>query len=502
MAASTRDVSSAEARRAYEAEFDALFASIPFTPPRVVAQRFVRLDARLDAGMVEAKTAMLVPSLLTTDEDLALGRWIQRQHAELARIGCEIIVASLGDEQVDDAMGLRLVALSLLHLGEAVKWELIAGRAGRRDYAALHELARVALERGWLHSPCNVVMDGLERSAMVDALYFRALLLDRFTSGSLSRQQVEVLDAFLWEWTPWLMALEEPRGAVMRADLDSDHGLRYGPRHDDGPSLYLSLPALEAQRQAVIEAFHAGRIVPAKGRASEIRLEAHVAVLAQLRRTFLGDEARAPREPAQSATVEAWIGLKEIAGVLALEASTAGVAQIAPAAATPDKFDEVFERPRRRLELVDASDTGWLLEAHGAAAAGLVVGELLALRVHPGAPLGLACVGRTVRRAEGDSVQVGVERLSQPGVPMRPCALSSDSRAEGTYIFVPGADASGRHDAFVVPYRLLEANDRFRVKRGEREFALAFNRVRRRGRGWALAGYEMVDASTWDIVVA
>ena len=504
MAASARDVSSAEARRAYEAEFEALFASIPFTPPRVLAQRFVRLDTRLDAGMAEVKSAMLVPSLLTTEEDAALGRWIHRQHAELARIGCEIIVAALDDAQVDDAMGLRLVAVSLLHLGEAVKWELIEGRAGRRDYAALHELARLALARGWLHHPCEVVVDRIERAAMIDALYFRALLLDRFTSGSLSRQQVEVLDAFLWEWTPWLMALEEPRGAVMRADLDSDHGLRYGPGRAGESCLYLSLSALEAQRQAVVEAFHAGRVVPSRGRAAEIRLEAHVAVLSQLRRTLLGGDVRAPREPAQTATVEAWVGLKDITGLLDLESHTGGaLAGIAFDAGTPaDAYERVYERPQRRLEVLDASESGWLLEARGAYATGLVVGELVGLRFHPGTPVVLTCVVRCVRRAEGEGLEVGVERLSHPRLAMRPCTLRGDAGEAGTYLFVPGDDESGRHDAFVVPYRLLEANERFRIARDGRDFALAFNRVRRRGRGWALAGYEMVDASNWEIVVA
>lgn len=503
MGVSVPDVSSAEARRAYEAEFGALFASIPFTPPRVLAQRFVRLDTRLDAGMAEVKSAVLVPSLLTTDEDAALGRWIHRQHAELARIGCEIIGAALDDAQVDAAMGLRLVAVSLLHLGEAVKWELIEGRAGPRDYAALHELARLALQRGWLHSPCDVVVDRIERAAMIDALYFRALLLDRFASGSLSRQQVEVLDAFLWEWTPWLMALEEPRGAVLRADLDSDHGLRYGPGRPGEACLYLSLSALEGQRQAVVEAFHAGRVVPSRGRAAQIRLEAHVAVLSQLRRTLRGDAMRAPRGPVETATVEAWVGLKDVTGLLVLESHSRSLADARFEGGDPgDAYERVYERPQRRLEVLDASESGWRLEARGVFAAGLVVGELVGLRFHPGTPIVLACVVRCVRRADGEGLEVGVERLSHPRLAVRPCELRGDARDEGTYLFVPGDDATGRHDAFVVPYRLLESKERFRTARGGREFALAFNRVRRRGRGWALAGYEMVDASAWEIIVA
>ena len=502
MPTSAPDLSSAEARGEYEREFAALFATVPATPARVLAQRFVHLDARLDAGITEAKSAMLVPSLLSNEEDRALGRWIQRQHAELARMGCAVVLAVAFDPRMEDANALRVLALALVHMGEAVKWELIAARAGPRDYAALHELARLALERGWLHSPCPVVVDRLARTATIDALYFRALLLDRFSSGSLSRQQIEVLDAFLWEWTPALTALEQPQGAVMRADLDSDHGLRYGAR-GDGPSLYLSLEALEERRLDVIEAFHAGRVVPEHGRAAQIRLEAHVAVLQQLRRTFTGDEARAPREPAEPAEVEIWVGLGDVTHALEREHAESALGPAdAASAAQRDKYEQVYDRPRRFVRLLDASESGWLIEASDPATAPFVVGELVAMRFHAGTPSVLACVVRCVRQADAQQVLVGLERLSHPGLPMQPCALRTEHELEGTYVFVPGEDASGRQDAFVVPYRLLESSERFRVRRGEREFALGFNRVRRRGRGWALAGYEMVDASPWEIVVA
>jgi hypothetical protein len=500
---SAPDLSSAAAREEYEREYGALFASIPATPPRVLAQRFARLDARLDAGMTDAKSAMLVPSLLSTEEDRALGRWIQRQHAELARMGCAVGLAVAADARVDQATALRTVALALVHMGESIKWELIAGRAGPRDYAALHELARLALERGWLHSPCPLVIDKLPRTATVDALYFRALLLDRFSSGSLSRQQIEVLDAFLWEWMPALTAAQEPTGAVMRADFDSEHGLRYGARGKSKECLYLSLDALETRRLGVIDAFHAGRVVPEQGRAAQIRLEAHVAVLEQLRRTFTGDEARSPREPVEPVEIEAWAGLADVTHVLELD-HRAGIAPAEgpPDTAQRDKYDEIYDRPRRFVRLLDASETGWLIEAAEPTASRLVVGELLALRFHAGTACVLACVVRCVRHADAETALIGLERLSHPGLAMRPCALRTEHGLEGTYVYVPGDDASGRQDAFVVPYRLLESSDRFLVRRGAREFALGFNRVRRRGRGWALAGYEMVDASHWDIVVA
>jgi hypothetical protein len=91
-------------------------------------------------------------------------------------------------------------------------------------------------------------------------------------------------------------------------------------------------------------------------------------------------------------------------------------------------------------------------------------------------------------------VQVGLQLLSDRRIRARPCMLKSTELAsEDTYIFVPGADASGSRDTFIVPFRLLESRACFHVARGGRDFALEFNRVRKRGRGWAQAGFEMVD---------
>ncbi len=487
--------------RAYEAEHAALRAAVSTTRAPVLADRFVRLAARADAGLVETKSAMLVSELLATDEDAARGALIHDRHAQLAALGCAIVDAARADTGIAPALTSHLVALTLAHLGEAVKWELMAGRRPRRDYAALHGLARTALERGGLRAASTLVIDGLERRAGVDALYFRVLLLDRFASGSLSRPQIEVLDAWLWEWAPSLTAAAEPAGPVLRADLDANHGLRHGRRTDSGPCLYLALAPLEALRLAVIEQFHAGRVVPTRGRAAEIRLEAHVEVLGQLRRAFAGDAARAFRHAERRADVEAWVGLEAVTRQLLADESV-GRGPAAREAAAADKYDEVYDRPRRLLTLLDASATGWRFAAEAAAAHGLVVGELVALRFAPDRPCVLAAVVRCVREAEGERVQVGMRRLSHEALPARPCTLRPDRGEEGAYVFVPGEDASGRHDAFVVPLRLVESNERFHVRRGGRDFALVFDRLRRRGRGWALSGFEMVEPTPWEIVVA
>jgi hypothetical protein len=66
--------------------------------------------------------------------------------------------------------------------------------------------------------------------------------------------------------------------------------------------------------------------------------------------------------------------------------------------------------------------------------------------------------------------------------------------SENTFVFVAGADDSGRHDAFLLPENLQRDNAEFRTRAGNDLYKLRFNRVRNKGRGWVLAGFEIVTA--------
>jgi hypothetical protein len=238
--------------------------------------------------------------------------------------------------------------------------------------------------------------------------------------------------------------------------------------------------------------------VPNRGRASEIRIEAHVAVLIQLRRTFSGDESRAPRRKAGGRQAEAWYGLADITAMVVLEEQRRNDPRMQAkepesARRAGDVYDEVYDKPRRFLTLVDESDTGWLVEANAAAAAPLLVGELVALRLDEHGPAHIARVVRRVREPGSDRVQAGLQLLSDRAKSVRPCVLRSVTTPEETVIFLAGPDASGSRDSFIVPFRLLESRASFRTSRGGQEFAFEFNRVRKRGRGWAQAGFEMAD---------
>ena len=490
----------AASRESYERAYEQLRASSSGLPCASLALSFLEVEAQLDAGMIEIKTAMLTSGLFSNDDEQALGKWIYRQHANLARIGARATSACAQDAGFDPSRTMRLLALTFLHWGEAAKWELMVGRHERRDYRLLHSLMKIAIEKGRQRESGELIVDGMRRWSSIEHLYFRLLILDRFTSGNLTRQQVEVLDAWLWEWAMALKGKPEfPGDLVLRADLDRDHGLRYGRRSDEGPSLYLQLAPLGERRNAIIKELHRGRIVPAQGRAAHIRVEAHVAVLLQLRALLAGEGGdafpRAPRKDAAPARVELLLGLAEITRQLGAEQGSMAPA-IAPVAAAPKAattagrvdYGSVYDKPRRLMTLKNSSATGYLFVASVQDAAGIEVGELMGVRMNPGEACVLARVVRRVQE-QGDAIHLGMELVSDPATPIRLATLVAPDNTEETFLFVPGSDSSGRFDSFAVPYGALKDETRYRIRAGRAEFTLAFNRVHRRGRGWALAGF-------------
>ena len=496
---------SAAARERYETAYKHLNATAAGLTSASLAQAFLELEAELDAGMIEVKTAMLTSGLFSNDDEQALGIWIYRQHAKLAQIGARATQSCLKDASFDTSRAMRLLALTFLHSGEAVKWELMVGRHDRREYRLGNALMRMAIEKGRQHESGELVVDGIRRWSSIEQLFLRVHLLDRFTSGNLTRQQIEVLDAWLWEWASALVGTSRyPGGVVVRVDLDCDHGLRYGRRKNDRPALYLQLAPLEERRKAIIKELHRGRIVPAKGRAANIRVEAHVAVLQQLRTLFAGGGSegspRAARQETAPTRTDIVLGLTEITrelreglGFPAVEAAPS--TPKTGAAAQHVDFGAVYDKPRRLMTLKNASATGYLLEASGANAADISVGDLMGLRMKAGETLVLARVMRRVNEL-GHGVQLGVQLLSDSAWPIKVAALESPGGAKEAFIFVPGPDASGRFDSFAVPYGALKDDTRYRIKVGAEEYTLALNRVHRRGRGWAMAGFEIVQAAS------
>lgn len=473
-----------QARLDFERVRQALIARFEADPAEA-AQGYSDVTGQLDAGVTSLKQELVGSPLCWNDEHWATGAWIHEQHRELFEAGrglADHLARTLG---AGDSRALRVIALALFHWGESVKWA-VDGRA-RRDCSPVHGLMRLAVEARRHVMPGTLRVEGRVRTVSLENLYFRALLLDRFSGGGLTRQQLEVLDAWLWEWSAELDGYAtHPGGPALRADLDSAIGLQHGARDAIGHSIYLSLAPLETRRRMIVHEFHQGRIVPKLGCASRFRIEEHVAVLDHLRKAFSASDdgcRRALRERAPGTPVEVWFGLGEI--------TERGLGTL------PSKPEEVcgqrLDIHNRRWSLVNASETGLGFEALEEDAEGISVGDLVGLRVEPSRPCVLARVARRLDGRDGSPTYLGVERLTDraEAVTIARADLPDDRAADETFIFVPGRDACGRRDAFIVPDRILpDRHTRDVVVEGTR-YSLRFNRVRARGRGWALAGFEI-----------
>jgi hypothetical protein len=301
-----------------------------------------------------------------------------------------------------------------------------------------------------------------------------------------------------------------PGQPSLRADLDGKGGLRHGQRLDPGPVLYLPIAPLEQRRRAVIKEFHRGRIVPSLGVAADFRVEEHVAVLEQLRIVFEAPQDECGERGARKATagpyIDVWVGLSEIlARGLNMDSAMTpqGGLAIKGAPSLSDtrrirqvQFADEYESSRRLLRLADVSDAGYGFDATEKEAAGIGVGDLVGMRLSDDEP----CVlGRVVRRVPGQiegQVTLGVLAISRSPQALTLSRTLRQGRPDDdeAFIYVPGADDSGAQDAFLVPEKSLQEPVSHDACFGEDVFTILFNRVRRKGRGWALAGFEILEA--------
>ncbi|HUQ29880.1 MAG TPA: hypothetical protein VM051_14885 [Usitatibacter sp.] len=501
-----------EGRAEFERARNATRAMLSDVSPDEALNAITRLDHELDDGVLKVKADLLGSVLCWKPDDRALSAWIYEQHcefAEIARRGADIFERRLG---CDHPSTMRLIATAFLHWGEAAKW--VVGRRQRYDYSWLHWLMRMAMANHRHVEQFEVRLDARNRLVSIEALYFRTLILDRFAGGNLTRAQIEVLDAWLWEWTSALHGQQVfPGAASLRADLDGKGGLRHGRRHDGGPALYLPIAPLEAKRLSVIKEFHRGRIVPSLGIAADFRVEEHVAVLEQLHAVFQSkneeNEPRVKRQPTASTYVDVWVGLTEILarGLKADDAKPALALVANSHSVNMDhrvrnvQFADENHTTRRVLRLIDTSDTGFGFEANEKDVTGIGVGDLVGIRLSEDEP----CVlGRVVRRVPGQvegQVTLGVDALTR--VPQALTLKRSEPQNrpddEDVYIYVPGRDDSGALDAFLVPEKILLDASSHEVRVGEDVFTIQFNRVRRKGRGWALAGFEILSAKRFPV---
>jgi len=187
----SRELTRPEIRAEYEGTRRTLKAEIARLPLDEAAHRLAQLAAKLDQGVARIKGELLASSLCWNEAHQELVAWLCDEHEHLFGMA-RTVIAARPDPCDDETLLLRLPAAALYHWGEAVKW---ATRRERQDYQPLHALVADAMARECQRQPVRLVADGRGRTVTLESLYFRALLLDRFGGGSLTRPQLEILDA-------------------------------------------------------------------------------------------------------------------------------------------------------------------------------------------------------------------------------------------------------------------------------------------------------------------
>jgi hypothetical protein len=496
----------AHAYAALERRLQVLSDSVFVATPDAVLREFMELRAQVDLDVHALKSRLFGPSLASKEDDKAAGRWIFAQHRRLARVARRM-AESFARLAGADEHALRLVALALHYMGESAK-----GHVRESHYHdGLHALMRIALASGRHREEMQLDVDGRSASCTLASLYFRALLLARLAGGGLTFAQIEILDAWMWIWMPALAGVDDaPEGAAWRADLDSKLGLRRGARADAGPSLYLPEAPLKAALRAIVKEFHAGRTVPANGDISKLAVEDHIAALDTVRRA-LRQSRRDPAPRAERHDVrdraELHVGLAEImakgfavmarsAPSLALLPTTGTGTDVARTERGPDSaLDKIYDVARRIVQLINVSDTGVGFEGAEADCAELAVGDVVALRLAPGEPMLLGKVVRRLPAATEGRILIGLQRMSSAAQTVRARQPSAGAALpELSLLYLPGDDESGRHDAYLVGEATAAERNLLETTAGDEIFTFHFNRVRERGRGWVMAGFEVTAA--------
>lgn len=441
---------------------------------------------RTFADAVQADKAELLGNPLCWDaEEREIAHWIAEAFATLARAATRVSerLASLPvTDDIDRALGETIVA-ALVSRGDAQKWHAIAGSTpASTSLARIHGLFRLAERRGIARAAVDVAHEGVRHGMTAESLYLRVLLFGFLFAGHLSRQRVEILDAWLWAWVHEYRLTAEPEAGALGlwVDLQAEGGAHSAFVAPAGLDVrFLVISHLEDQLEEVIGGFHAGLIFPGFGISCAFRIEEHVAVVDYLQKLVqrLKRSGGAPRSARRSLAmprVEAFVGVGEI---------------VRKGFCEPSKDSD---RPRRWLRIRDVSDTGLRLVAQERDWESIEVGDLLGFREPASGALVLGEVVRKLPDAEPQCVQLGVAVLSREPTLMRLSGQGGKSRPVDV-LYLPGNDSCGREDS-------LLASDTDLAGFGVRELEAAGylhsvqpNRARRHGRGWATAGFEVLE---------
>jgi len=460
----------------------------------------------------------LLGGLAQTGSDQAVCEWVAARYDHLGRIARAIVpYAKLPSAQDATALA-RTWALAVMLTGHASKWRKIAGmRSDTAVRGRLHKLFVTAMSAGVDAVILDVMVDRRSVETTVEALYVRALLLERFASGNLPPKRLEILDSWLLAWMGALWLSREPvtDGPSLAVNTrNTTVGLtRYAP--GDRADFFLGLRPLQRQLERAAGDFHRGVIFPGWGLGLAFRMEEHVALIAFLEREFAIIESSGAQKSKRfaigtSADVSVIFGFNDIYSRALQNQSTMGASSVtersalnAPgdalsaAAARRATLSETggFVQPRigrQPINLLDISESGLGLEMDSEEAGFIEVDELIAVRIEAGKPYVLGVVARKTSAHQRSVTTVGVKVLSK--VPLRATLEMLNDRlvrqsVKG--IFVAGKAEHGFADSIIVSDAIYKTNPTLSVMVASGVFHLRLGRVRQQGPGWKMAAVEV-----------
>jgi hypothetical protein len=450
--------------------------------PLVVDMRREFTDAA-QAG----KSELLGNPLCWDTEERNIAQWLGEGYSILSRSAtrvCERLASGPTGDDADQRLA-ELMVVALVSRGNSQKWHAIAGSSlATSSLSRIHGLFRLAERRGVARAPVSANHEGVRHTVTVEGMYLRVLLFGFLFNGHLARQQVEILDSWLWTWvSEYRLTAEPEQGALgLWVDLQAEEGVRNAFVAPQGLDVrFLVVSTLVSQIDEVVGGFHAGTIFPGYGVSCDFRIEEHVAVvdflqglLQRLKRA--GGAPRSARRTLAMPRIEAFVGVGEIL--------RRGLGE---------GYSD-SEQPRRFVRIRDVSDTGMRLVAQERDWQSIEVGDLLGFR-EPSTGTFVVCeVVRKLPDSEPQCVQLGVSVVSREP---RRVTFKPHGGAGATLdaLYLPGEDNCGRADMLLGTDNDIAGFGVRDLEVGAFIHAVQPNRVRRRGRGWTAAGFEVLEVS-------
>jgi hypothetical protein len=481
------------------------------------AQAISRALGELEDFSRQDRERYLRGSMTQTGGNQAVSEWIATRYDHLGRLARKVVPYQQAADAQEGARLAPVWALAILLAGHASKWRKIA--AMPPDLAVrgrLHKLFVSATSANADACILEVTVDRRNIETTVEALYVRAMLLERFAGGSLPPRRLEILDSWLLEWMGALWLRRDPIADGPSLGVDTRNPNLGFTRFHPGEraDYFLGLRPLYRQLERATRDFHRGVIFPGWGIGLVFRMEDHVGVIEFLEREFASVEGASAQKSkrfaiGQGSEVAAFFGLNDIC-TRGLQRQSAITSTSAPQVrAMNDRGDILsvdavrraalsetgsFAAPRllkKPIQLLDISETGLGLEMGNEDAALVPLDELVAVQIEEGKPCVLGIVVRKTAAQQKPATVVGIKVLSR--VPLRAALEMVNDRLvrESTRgIFVVGQAEHGFADSIIVGDAIYKASPSLTATVASGMFHLRLGRVRQQGPGWKLVAVE------------